>query len=93
MRTLEIPYSEALLAASGQSPEELERDLQFWLAVKLFELKRLSLGKASEVAGMSRTHFMAELGRRGIPVVNLDEDQIEEEFRHLRRSCSSTAAS
>lgn len=64
----------------GQSPEELELDLRFWLAVKLFELQRLSLGKAAEMAGMPKIHFMDGLGRRGISILNLHEDQFDGEL-------------
>jgi predicted HTH domain antitoxin len=81
MRVLEIPYSEDLLIASGQEPRELELELRFLLASKLFELRRLSLGKASELAGIPRLRFMDELGSRQIPVINLAEDQITDELR------------
>lgn len=81
MRALEIPYSEDLLIASGQEPWELEQELRFLLAAKLFELRRLSLGKASEMAGMPYVRFMDELGRRRIPVINLADDQIQDELR------------
>lgn len=37
MRVLEIPYSEDLLIASGQEPQELEQELRFLLASRLFE--------------------------------------------------------
>lgn len=57
-----------------------ENEPFFWLAVKLFELGRISLGKAAEVAGMKKIAFMDELGRHGIPVLSLDPDQIEDEF-------------
>ena len=40
MRVLEIPYSEDLLIVSGQEPQELEQELRFLLASKLFELRR-----------------------------------------------------
>ena len=80
MRALTIPYPDDLLIALGQSPEGLEKELRFWLAVKLFELGRLSTGKAAEIAGLPRVHFMMELGRHGIPVLSLDPDQIEDEF-------------
>jgi predicted HTH domain antitoxin len=81
MRVLEIPYSEDLLIVSGQEPQELEQELRFLLASKLFELRRLSLGKASELASIPRLQFMDELGRRQIPVINLAEDQIADELR------------
>ncbi len=81
MRTLSIPYSDDLLVATGQSPEELEQDQRVLLAIKLFEVRRLSLGKAAELAGMSRLGFLDELGRSSIPVINLDDDQIHDELR------------
>ena len=59
----------------------LEEELGFMLAVKLFELHRLSLGKAAKFCGMAKLRFMFELGRLKVPVINLDEDQIADELR------------
>ena len=81
MHVLNIPYSEDLLIATGQSPKALEQEMRFLLAVKLFELHRLSLGKAAEFCEMSKLRFMFELGRLQIPVINLDDDQIADELR------------
>ncbi|OAD20045.1 protein belonging to Uncharacterized protein family UPF0175 [Candidatus Thiomargarita nelsonii] len=81
MQTLSIPYSYDLLVTSGQSLKALEQELQFLLAVKLFELRRLSLGKAAESCHMSKISFMYELGRFQIPVINLDDDQIQDELK------------
>jgi len=69
-----------LLITSGKSPQALETELTFLLAVKLFELRRLSLGKAAEVCNMGKIQFMYELGRLQIPVITLDEDQIADEL-------------
>lgn len=66
---------------SGKSPQALEEELTFLLAAKLFELHRLSLGKAAEFCGMNKLRFMFELGRLQIQVVNLDDDQIADELR------------
>ena len=82
MQVLSIPYSEDLLIASGKSKEALEQELRFLLAVKLFELRRLSLGKAAELCGMKKINFMDEMGRMGIPVINLDDDQIRDELKN-----------
>ncbi len=80
MPTLTIPYSNDLLSTSGQSLKALERELQFLLLVKLFEIQRLSLGKSAEFCQMSKISFMYELGRFQIPVINLDDDQIQDEL-------------
>ena len=80
MHTLSLPYPDDLLITSGKSPSELEAVLTFLLAVKLFELRRLSLGKAAEFCNMGKLRFMYELGRLQIPVINLDNDQIADEL-------------
>lgn len=65
---------------SGKAPRELEEELRFLLAVKLFELHRLSLGKSAEFCGMVKLRFMFELGRLQVPVLNLQDDQIADEL-------------
>ena len=82
MQTLSIPYSDDLLVSSGLSKERLERELRFLLAVKLFELRRLSVGKAAQLCGMGKLDFMDELGRMGIAVINLDDEQIRDELHN-----------
>jgi len=82
MNILSIPYSDDLLVATGKSKEVLEHELRFLLAVKMFELRRLSLGKAAQLCGMEKLNFMDEMGRIGIPVINLDDDQIKEELKN-----------
>lgn len=84
MPVLHIPYGEDLLAATGQSPAELEPELRFLLAAKLYELGRVSAGQAGKLAGLPRLHFLEELGRRGFTVIHLDPDQIEDELRDDR---------
>jgi len=81
MPNLSLPYPEDLLITSGKSPQALEAELLFLLAVKLFELRRLSLGKAAEFCHMNKLQFMYELGRLQVPVINLADDQIAEELR------------
>ncbi len=67
------------LATAEQVPDAL----RFLLAVKLFEEGRMSLGGAGELCGMGKIAFMEELGRRGIPVVNWDEEEIRRELDHV----------
>lgn len=81
MRTLFLQYPDDLLITSGKSPQAFEAELTFLLAVKLFEMHRLSLGKAAAFCRMDKLHFMYELGRLQIPVINLDDDQIADELR------------
>ncbi len=80
MNTLNLPYADELLLSFGLAPEALEAELRFLLAVKLFELHRLSIGKAAEFCGMGKVRFLFELGRLQVPAINLDDDQIADEL-------------
>ena len=77
--TIEIP--EDVLLAAGQSREEFIRDAKFLLAAKLFEVGRLSSGKAAELCSMGRVEFILAVGRMGTPVADLDEEEMNREFR------------
>ena len=64
---------------TGIAPEEATR----LLCMKLFEVGRLSLGKAAELAGYSKPAFMELLGKEGIPVYNYSGEDLEQELRDL----------
>ncbi len=81
MRALTIEYPDDLLVATGQSASMFEEELRLLLAVKLFEMRRLSLGKAAQLCGLSKLRFMDELARLKVPIINLDDDQIADELR------------
>ena len=76
--TIEIP--EEVLIASGQSREEFVREAKFLLTAKLFELGRLASGKAARLCGMKRVDFLFAVGRMGIPVIELDEEELRREL-------------
>ncbi len=63
---LTIPYSEDLLLSLKKSPAEFEAEARLLLAVKLYELGRVSTGRAAELAGMSRVAFIFALDRFGL---------------------------
>ena len=56
------------------------REAKRLLALKLFELGRLSSGKAAEMCGMNRVDFILLAGRSGVPVADLDDVDHEREF-------------
>ncbi len=49
-------------------------------ALKLFELGKLSSGKAAELAGMSRVEFFEACGRYHVSIFNYPDDEIEAEL-------------
>lgn len=57
---IEVP--ESVLVAEKTDAESFGRELRTLAAVKLYELGRLSSGRAAELAGMSRVEFLLVLG-------------------------------
>jgi predicted HTH domain antitoxin len=49
------------------------------MALKFFELGRLSLGQAAEVAGYSKRAFIDVLGQYGIPVADYPASELATE--------------
>ena len=80
IKTLTIEYDERLPSGMGETPEQFEQEAPFLLSLKLFELGRISAGKAAELAHMSKPRFLQEASRLGVPVVRLDESQLAAEF-------------
>jgi predicted HTH domain antitoxin len=62
-----------------------EIDAQILLAVKLFESKKLSLGKAAEVAGLSYRTFYELLAKYNVPIVTLTEEDVKMEIENARK--------
>ncbi|HSN97802.1 MAG TPA: UPF0175 family protein [Candidatus Nanopelagicales bacterium] len=62
-RQLVIDVPEKVLLAEKTDEVSFARELRMLAAVKLYELGRLSSGRAAELAGMPRVEFLANLGR------------------------------
>jgi predicted HTH domain antitoxin len=73
---LKIDYPDSLADVLQMTREELEQELRMALAVKLFEMKRISSGMASQLAGVDRVTFLLNLSRYGIPMIDEEETEV-----------------
>ena len=60
-------------------PSLSEEEARLFLAVKLFEVGKVSLGQAAKIAELSKRTFMEILGRYGIPVFNYSPEELRSE--------------
>jgi predicted HTH domain antitoxin len=57
-------------------PEISPEDAKVLLAIKLWEIGRLSLGQAAAVAGYSKRTFMEILGKQGVPIFDYNPEEL-----------------
>jgi len=70
--------SELQLELPGEVRTE---EAQFLLAIKLYEMGRLSLGQAAKLAGYSISTFMELLGRQNVAVFDYPTQDLEREMK------------
>lgn len=73
---LTIEYPETFPDAVGRTREQFEQEARWAMAVKLFELQRLSSGMAAALLGVDRVTFLLKLGDYGVPMVDLSEEEL-----------------
>jgi predicted HTH domain antitoxin len=63
MSIIQLEVPDEVLVSLNESAETVSQELRLLAAVKLFELGKLSSGRAAQLAGMSRVGFFSILGR------------------------------
>ena len=58
------------------------REIKFFLAAKLYEDGKVSLGQAADLAGVSKQTLIELLGQYGVSVFNYDSKDIERDFKN-----------
>jgi predicted HTH domain antitoxin len=74
-----------LSATLQREGSDLGAELRLAVAVKWYELGRLSQGKAAEVAGLSRAEFISELARFRVSPMQETPDEILASVREHRK--------
>jgi predicted HTH domain antitoxin len=76
-----VVISDEILKQAGLT----EREAVVEIACRLFDAGKLALWPAAKMAGMGRSEFEAELGRRKIAVYRPTEQDLAEELAALDR--------
>lgn len=84
MAEMVVRYPDEMLRREDKSREELEGELRFQFAARMYEAGEFSLGQAAESLGMNRLQFIDALGRAKIPLIDFDASEIESELSGAR---------
>ena len=77
--TISLQVPEESLVSLKEQPESFARELRMLTAVKLYELGKLSSGRAAQLAGVTRVEFLLALGRYQVSPFALDAETLAQD--------------
>lgn len=84
-RSLTIDYGDEVLSALGLSPEQFREEAKILIAVKLYEMGRLSTGAAAKLAGVPKPVFLTKLADYGVDTFELSDADLRQDINSARR--------
>lgn len=79
---VEIPAD--IMIALNESEQELKNHFQVALAMMLFQEGKLTIGKATQLSGLTRYTFEKALAKNNIPVSNPSFEQVMADVEKLK---------
>jgi predicted HTH domain antitoxin len=86
-KTMNISFSinENVLLSLKENTEEFTKNLRFLSALMLYRKRRLSLGKAAELAGFSKLDFIYKLQLEKEPVFDFNDEEMADIFADVAK--------
>jgi len=84
MKTREgtLEYPDEILISLKEDEKHFLKEVKLLAAVKLYELNRLSLGKASKLAGLDKIDFIKVLGEHKVSIFKLNEEELAKDVKN-----------
>ena len=76
LNSLSIEYPQNFPDILQITKKTFENEAKMAMAVKLFEMKRLSSGMAASLVGIDRVSFLLSLHSFNVPMIDLDEEEL-----------------
>jgi predicted HTH domain antitoxin len=77
---VEVELPRDLLAALNIPESDLGRRVREWVVLELFQEGQISSGKAAEILGFSKVHFLDLLDQRNLPYHDASLQDLEREL-------------
>ena len=82
--SVNVEYPADVRRTLFESREEFGEELKMLAAVKLYELGKISSGKAAALAGIDRVSFLLGLHRYRVSVFNYTSEELEREVAEAK---------
>jgi len=89
VKKMELTVAEDILMALNEKPAEFLKDMKIFAAIKFFEIGKFSVGKAAELAEMSKLDFIELLSKHRISVYNYPPEELKEDLNNIQRARKS----
>ena len=80
MEKIMIEIPDEVLISLKETPSEFSKDILMLAAVKLYQMGKLSSGRAAQLAGVPRVTFLQSLSRYGVPIFDLTAEELRSDF-------------
>jgi predicted HTH domain antitoxin len=78
--TIHLDVPDEILWSLKEAPEDVAREIRMAAAAKLYEIGKLSSGRAAQLAGVPRVVFLQALARYGVASFDLTREEIAEDL-------------
>ncbi len=78
MKFLELKLPKALI------DDISENELKLYLAIMLYKERKISVGQAAKLSGLTLLDFIYELGKHKAAFTNITEEELDEELRRIK---------
>ncbi len=80
---ISFPVKEGILTSLKETKDEFTKDILFLSALLFYRKRKLSLGKAAELAGYNRIDFISKLQKEKEYIFDYSEEEIDDIFHDV----------
>ncbi|WP_114748826.1 UPF0175 family protein [Pleomorphovibrio marinus] len=84
LRIIQVELPSDILLALNEDESGLQKDIKLSYAMRLYQLQKLTIGKAAQLAGMSRLEFENKLADNQIQISNLTYEDVLDDLEKLK---------
>jgi predicted HTH domain antitoxin len=83
-QSITVDFPSDILLALNETEAELKQSIKISLAMRLYKLQKLTIGKAAQLSGLSRFEFETMLSENEIPISNLSINDVLNDVQKLQ---------